>query len=203
MMIEAVYFDGETARDRAVNLRRVDNDLEFVGADTPLTRWSIKGLHPIDPPTPGQPFRITHDHKPGARLVIRDESFIKELIGQNKHLAGGYGWHHIGQVLGWTVAGLAGAAALTYVALTVLPHQVAKLLPDSWRNRVGEQVLHSVVGTAKRCQSTPIIRSLRQSIKTVPEIDRSASPPKKITDAASPRAIRCRSAQSAMPHWLG
>ena len=169
MMIEAVYFDGETARDRTVNLRRVDNDLEFVGADTPLTRWSIKGLHPIDPPTAGQPIRITHDNKPGARLVIRDESFISELIGQNKYLAGGYGWRHIGHVVGWTVAGMAGATVLTYIAMTVLPQHVAKLLPNSWRNRVGEQILHSVVGTAKRCQSTQGNEAVAAMIATLAE----------------------------------
>ncbi len=153
MAIEAVFFDGETARDRVVTLRKVDNDLEFVGADTPLTRWSIKGLHPIDPPTPGQPFRITHDSRPGTRLVLRDQFFIDGLIAQNKHLRGGYGWRHIWHVLGWTVTGLAGAAAVGYVVLTILPGQVAGMLPDSWRNRAGDQVVKSLVGDAKRCQS--------------------------------------------------
>ena len=153
MSIDAIFYDGDTARDRAVTLRKVDNDLEFVGADTPLTRWSIKGLHPIDPPTPGQPFRLSHDNKPGARLILRDQFFIDGLVAQNKHLRGGYGWHHIGQVLGWTVAGLAGAAAIGYFVLTVLPSQVAAILPDSWRNRAGDQVVKSLVGDAKRCQS--------------------------------------------------
>lgn len=153
MAIEAVFFDGETARDRVVTLRKVDNDLEFVGADTPLTRWSIKGLHPIDPPTPGQAFRITHDNRPGARLVLRDQFFIDGLVAQNKHLRGGYGWRHVGHVLGWTIAGLAGATAVGYFLLTVLPSQVAGMLPDTWRNRAGDQVVKSLVSDAKRCQS--------------------------------------------------
>ena len=153
MSIEAVYFDGETARDHMVTLRRVDGDLEFVGGDTPLTRWSIAGLHPIDPPTMGQPFRITHDSKPGGRLILRDQNFIDELISQNKQLKGGYSWRHVGQVMGWTAAGIAGAVVIGYVVLTVLPNQVARVLPDSWRNRAGDQIVQSLVQDAKRCQS--------------------------------------------------
>jgi beta-barrel assembly-enhancing protease len=153
MSVDAVYFDGESARDNAVTLRRVGSLLEFLGDGTPLTTWSIAGLHPIDPPTPGQPFRITHDQKPGARLIMRDQAFIDDLILQNKHLNGGYGWRHIGHVLGWTAAGLAGLAAIGYVCMAVLPAQVAKLLPNEWRNRMGEQVVSSIVSGAKRCET--------------------------------------------------
>ncbi len=153
MSVDAVYFDGEIARDHAVTVQRVGSNLQFQGSDTPLSTWSIAGLHPIDPPTPGQPFRITHDNKPGARLIIRDQSFIDELVAQNSHLKGGYSWRHLGQVLGWTAGGLAGLGALGYFAMTVLPQQVAGLLPQSWRDRSGTQVIRSLVGTAKRCDT--------------------------------------------------
>ncbi len=153
MSVDAVYFDGEIARDHAVTVQRVGTNLEFQGSDTPRSTWSISGLHPIDPPTPGQPFRITHDNKPGARLIIRDQSFIDELVAQNSHLKGGYSWRHLGQVLGWTAGGLAGLAALGYFAMTVLPQQVAGLLPQSWRDRSGTQVISSLVGKAKRCDT--------------------------------------------------
>jgi beta-barrel assembly-enhancing protease len=154
MTIEATYFNGEIARDHSVTLRRVGSNLEFQGKDVALTSWSIAGLHPIDPPTSGQPFRITHDQKPGARLIIRDQAFIDDLVAQNSHLKGGYSWRHIGHVLGWTAAGFAALALFGYVAMTVLPQQVAGLLPQSWRNNMGNQVVTSLVGTAKRCETT-------------------------------------------------
>jgi beta-barrel assembly-enhancing protease len=153
MSIEAIYFDGETARDYPVTLRRVGSNLEFIGERTALTTWSIAGLHPIDPPVADQPFRITHDDKPGARLIIRDQPFVDELLAQNKHLHGGYSWRHLGQVLGWTAAGLAGLAALGYLTMTVLPQQVAGLLPKSWRDSMGTQVVSQLTGTAKRCET--------------------------------------------------
>jgi beta-barrel assembly-enhancing protease len=153
MGIDAVYFDGEIARDYAVTVRRVDSRLEFSGDATPLTSWSISGLHPIDPPTAGQPFRITHDNKPGARLIVRDQAFIDDLIAENSHLKGGYSWRHLGQVLGWTAGGLVALAGLGYLAFTVLPQQVAGLLPKSWRERMGSQVVSSLVGDAKKCDT--------------------------------------------------
>jgi beta-barrel assembly-enhancing protease len=153
MSIDAVYFDGETARDNAVTLRRVGSALEFLGDSTPLTSWSISGLHPIDPPSPGQPFRITHDEKPGARLIIKDDAFITDLVAQSHHLKGGYSWKHVGHVLGWTAAGFAGFAALGYVFLTILPDQVAKILPSDMKNTWGTQVVNSLVGTNKRCET--------------------------------------------------
>jgi beta-barrel assembly-enhancing protease len=153
MSVSAIYFDGETARDNAVTLRRVDNSLEFLGEGTPLTTWSIAGLHPIDPPVDDQPFRITHDGKPGARLIIRNKAFIDELVSLNSHLKGGYSWRHLGHVLGWTAAGLAGLAVLGYVTMNFLPGYIAPLLSKDFRNRMGTEVVNSIVGTAKRCET--------------------------------------------------
>jgi beta-barrel assembly-enhancing protease len=153
MSINGTFFDGEIAKDKTVSVRRIDNSIEFVGDDTPLTHWSISGLHPIDPPQPGQPFRITHDNKPGSRLVIRDEAFIAELVAANKHLKGGYSVKHLGQVLGWTAGGLAAAVALGWLAMTFLPAQLAGFLPERMRNEAGTQIVNSLVGKSKRCEN--------------------------------------------------
>jgi beta-barrel assembly-enhancing protease len=165
MTVTAVYFDGEIARDHAVTVRRVGSNLEFAGDGVPLTTWTIAGLHPIDPPVDGQPFRITHDLKPGARLILRDKVFIDDLVLQNSHLKGGYSWRHLGQVLGWTAAGLATLAVLGYLAMTVLPQQLAGLLPDSWRKNMGDQIVTSLVGTSKKCE-TPESRAAVSSMVT-------------------------------------
>lgn len=153
MSVDAVYFDGETARDYTVTLRRVGSTLEFLGEHTPLTTWTIAGLHPIDPPSPGQPFRMTHDQKPGARLIFKDQTFIDDLLQQNSHLKGGYSWRHLGHVFGWTAAGLGGLALLGYISMTILPHHIAKILPSEMKNTWGTQVVNSIVGTAKRCET--------------------------------------------------
>jgi beta-barrel assembly-enhancing protease len=154
MSVEGVYFDGETARDYKVRVDSTGTHLQFSGDELAPVSWSISGLHPIDPPSPGQPFRITHDDKLGARLILRDEAFIQGLVAANSHLKGGYSWRHVGQIFGWTAAGLAGLAALGYFTMTVLPKQVAGLLPQEFRNTTGEQVVKSLTGTSKRCDST-------------------------------------------------
>lgn len=153
MAIAATYFDGEYARDLAVTLDVQGADLVFSGHDVPETRWSISGLHPVDPPSPGQPFRITHHSKAGARLVIRDEAFVDRLVREHSHLKGGYSWVHLRQVALWTVGGTLALAALGYVVVSLLPQRVAHVLPDNWRDRVGEQVVNSLVNKAKRCNT--------------------------------------------------
>lgn len=158
MQIDAIYFDGETARDRPVRLTRMGGNLQIEEDSLPPTSWSIGGLHAIDTPAPGQPFRLTHVSKPGARLVIRDEAFVKDLLAQNKALHGGYGWRHVGQVLGWTAGGIGALMLAGYIALSVLPQQVANLLPQSWRTKAGEQFVQSLVGDSNRCD-TPAGRS--------------------------------------------
>jgi beta-barrel assembly-enhancing protease len=169
MSVAAVYFDGEIARDHAVSVSRVGSDLEFSGEGVPVTRWAIAGLHPIDPPSSGQPFRITHDLKPGARLIVRDQAFIDDLILQNGHLKGGYSWRHLGQVLGWTAAGLAALAALGYLAMTVLPQQLAGLLPETWRKNMGEQIVTSLVASAKKCDTPAATAAITSMMSALAE----------------------------------
>ncbi|MFT3672136.1 M48 family metallopeptidase [Aestuariivirga sp.] len=153
MAIDAIYFDGEYARDRAVTIAAQGSEIVFSGPDVPETRWSIAGLHPVDPPTSGQPFRVTHSSKPGARLVIRDEAFIRGLIDNHRHLRGGYSWAHLGQVAAWTGGGIVALAAIGYVLVSFLPQKVANILPDDWRNRVGDQVVNGLVNKARRCET--------------------------------------------------
>ena len=170
-MVDAVYFDGETARDHAVRARVVGSSIEFEGPTLPLIRWSIGGLHPIDPPSPGQPFRVTHDQKPGARLIFRDKQFIDDLLARNSHLKGGYSWRHLGQVVGWTAAGIAGLFLAGYIAMTVLPQQVAGLLPQSWRNTAGDQVVKSLVASAKRCDTPGANAAIAKMVSALAEGD--------------------------------
>jgi beta-barrel assembly-enhancing protease len=153
MNTQAVFFDGETARDHDVSLFTDGTHLTFSGKSVAVTRWTIGGLHPIDAPSPGMPFRMTHDAHPGQRLIVRDQRFIDELLLNAPRLRGGYTVRHFGQVFGWTAAGLAGVGVLGYLLLTILPELVSGYLPDKWRQRTGEQIEASVTEGAKVCSS--------------------------------------------------
>ena len=178
-MIEtlATYFDGQSARNRTVHVRDDGDALSFSGPETPKTTWSIKGLHPIDAPTKGQPYRLTHDAKPGARLIITDEAFIQNLISHSNHLRGGYSKHDIANIFGWTAGGLAVCAALTYLAMWVLPDRVAHMLPQSWREKTGTEMETALSGGAKRCQTPAgehalgsIIAALAEGTPSLPAV---------------------------------
>lgn len=151
---EGIYFDGRSAKARIVSVIEDGLMLSFQGEDTPQQRWSIKGLHPIDPPSPGQPYRLSHEDYPSQRLVIRDGELVARLVARSPHLKGGYSLRDIGHLLGWTVGGLAACAGLAYVALTLLPQPLAAMMPAGWRERTGLQMETAMAGSSKRC-ATP------------------------------------------------
>ncbi len=154
MSVSAQYYDGESARIQNVDVNDDGVNLTFSGAATRYTSWNIKGLHAIDAPAAGQPFRLTHEDKPGARLIIRDEAFVKTLVSRSSHLKGGYSARDISHIFGWTIGGLLTVFAIGYFVMTFLPDKVAHVLPDSWRNRVGKQMEEAMVSGAKVCHST-------------------------------------------------
>jgi beta-barrel assembly-enhancing protease len=154
MVVSATYFDGESARNRTVDVNEDGINLTFSGIDTPYTSWSIKGLHAIDAPASGQPYRLTHEDKSGARLIIRNDTFIKTLVSRSSHLKGGYSGRDIAHIFGWTIGGLAAVFGLGYVAMVLLPDKVAHVLPETWRDRVGSQMESAMAEGAKQCHST-------------------------------------------------
>jgi beta-barrel assembly-enhancing protease len=179
-MVPGIYFDGETARDRAVTVRRLGQSLTFSGSETPENTWSLEGLHAIDPPAEGQPFRLSHDSAIGARLIIRDQRLIDEIVHAAPHLKGHYGVRHFKHVAIWTVGGLAVLGVLSWFTLTFLPKQVAGLIPDSWRNRTGVQVEQSVAGTYKVCANPAGKEALSKMMAALAEGD-SDLPPVTVT----------------------
>jgi beta-barrel assembly-enhancing protease len=154
MKATANYFDGKSARDCQVDVIAGSGTIMFSGNQTPETIWSIAGLHAIDPPSPGQPYRLTHDQNPGARLIIRDASFVESLVAQSSHLKGGYSKSDISHIVGWTLGGLAIFTAVGYIFMALLPDKVAQVLPEAWRERVGKQMETSLTSGSKACSST-------------------------------------------------
>ncbi|MDE2446969.1 MAG: M48 family metallopeptidase [Alphaproteobacteria bacterium] len=153
MAVSAQFYDGQTARMQVVNVTENGTSISFSGPETSYTNWTIKGLHAIDPAVDGQPYRLTHEDKPGARLIIRDQAFISALISKSSHLRGGYSARDIGHIIGWTVGGLAAVLVTGYLTMTLLPEKAAHMLPNAWKARVGKQMETAMVEGAKLCRS--------------------------------------------------
>jgi Zn-dependent protease with chaperone function len=169
MKVEAVYFDGETARNNRVVACLETPGLVFSGEDVPLQKWSLAGLTAIDPPHAGQSLRLAHKRWPGMRLIISDQGFIEQLLTRAPHLKGGFNPQrglHLFLLIG---GGLSVLAGLIYLALNFAPQRLAVLLPDAWRQRVGEQMEASLVQKAKVCQTPDGIRAIAAMLKHLAE----------------------------------
>lgn len=153
MTIEAIYFDGETARDNKVRVSLEPQGLKITGDTVSAQTWGLPGLRAIDPPHTGQPLRLGHHRQPGARLIISDPGFTEQLLTQAPHLKGGVNPRHALRLFLWIGGGLSILAGLIYLTLSFAPQKLAVLLPDEWSQRVGDQMEASLVEGAKICQS--------------------------------------------------
>ena len=160
MAVEAVYFDGETARDNRVVVSLETSGLHFSGEGVLPQDWSLSGLSATEPPQPGQPLRLSHGSHAGARLSLRNDDFSRQLLTAAPHLAGGFSSGHAKRLFLWIGGGLAVLAALVYLTLNFAPRRLAVLLPDAWSKRVGEQMEASLVAGARNCQMAAGERSI-------------------------------------------
>jgi Zn-dependent protease with chaperone function len=169
MATEGTYYDGQSAKAATVDVSVLGSGLQFSGPHTPLQIWSIEGLHAIDPPAPGQPYRLSHQDYPARRLIIRDVYLINRLLAQSPHLKGGYSGRDITHLLGWTLGGLAFCAGLAYLAMIVLPAPIARILPQDWRERTGQAMEVSMAGYGKHCTSASGEHAIGAMLATLAE----------------------------------
>jgi Zn-dependent protease with chaperone function len=151
MRVDARFFDGEIARDHLVAAELVPEGLAIEGVELSRRVWSLSGLTAITPIQAGRPARLGHDAVPGARLIITQQAFLQELVARAPHLAGGFNAKKAGR---WTA--IIGACALLtagvlYLTLSYAPQTVAFILPESWRDTLGDQVEATLSSSAKLC----------------------------------------------------
>ena len=153
MTTEAIYFDGETARDNKVVVHLETSGIVFSGEAVFVKTWSLSGLTAIEAPHTGQPLRLSHNSLPGARLSVRNDEFVQQLVAAAPHLNGGFNPKRAMRLLLWIGGGLVVLAGLIYLTLNYAPQRIAVLLPDAWSERVGKQMEASLVDKAKVCNS--------------------------------------------------
>ena len=159
-MSRAVYFDGQTAADRHVSVTLAADGLSFSGEAVSPQLWQYGQLGMVERHQAGHPFRLTHECQPGARLILHDDAMAAELIARAPQLKGAFTLKGKGRVLGWT-AGIAASFLLAgYLVLQFAPQNLAFVLPDSWRERVGAQVETSLTEGAARCTAAPGVSAL-------------------------------------------
>ncbi len=161
MRADARYFDGEIARDHTVVVELTPQGLAIEGLNVIPRVWSLSGLAAITPARPGHPLRLGHDAEPGARLVITQEAFTRELLARAPHLAGGFNARRAGRVAAIVAISTLVTAGALYLILSYAPQTLAFVLPDSWRNRLGDQVEATLTASGKLCATTRENAALR------------------------------------------
>ena len=151
MRYDARFFDGEIAMDHEVRADLEADALVFGSGDVAERRWPYGGLIAVDAPRPGLPFRLTHERARGTRFVIADQAAIAALVVRAPHLRGGINARKTGRVLGIAVGSIAAIALVAWLALTAAPRFLASILPESWRQSLGDTVEASFVEGSKTC----------------------------------------------------
>ncbi len=169
MAIEAVFFDGETARENSVTVSLETSGLHFSGDGFPAQTWTLSGLTAVDPPHMGHPLRLAHDSHAGARLSLRNDEIIQQLLIAAPHLKGGFHPTRALRLFLWIGGGLSILAGLIYLTLNFAPQRLAVLLPDEWSKRVGEQMEASLVQKARVCQTADGDRAIAAMLANLAE----------------------------------
>ncbi len=169
MTLDAIYFDGETARDNRVRVSLEPEGLYITGDTVSSQTWSLQGLKTIDPPHTGHPLRLGHNGQPGARLIVSDPGFTEQLLMQVPHLKGGFNPRNALHLFFWIGGGLTILAGLIYLTLNFAPQKLALLLPEEWSQRVGDQMEASLVAGVKICQTPAGARALAAMLANLAE----------------------------------
>jgi predicted Zn-dependent protease len=174
LRVDAGFFDGETARDHLVAVELVPEGLAIEGAEVSPRIWSLSGLTAITAIESGHHVRLGHDAAPGARLVITQQLFLKELVARAPHLVGGFNARKAGR---WTAI-IAASALLTagvlYVTLSYAPQALAFILPESWRDALGDQMEATLSSGGRLCATSSDNAALAGLAKRLAEGDAEA-----------------------------
>jgi predicted Zn-dependent protease len=103
---------------------------------------------------PGLPLRLSHESEPGTRLIIADEAFIRELVTLAPHAGGAMNYRRATKAAAIIAVAIVIVGAILYAVLTLAPQQLALLMPDSWRQRLGDEIAQSFVADAHSCATS-------------------------------------------------
>lgn len=85
---------------------------------------------------------------------MRDPTLVASLQAQIKGSLTSHPRANSRTVLGRIAAGIVVIAGMTYIAMAVLPQPIARLMPESWRDRTGHELEMQLAEGHRRC-STP------------------------------------------------
>lgn len=145
-------FDGETAASHAVGLTLIGGGIEIVDQAAGKVRlWTLSGLEAVDPPLAGHALRLKHSSEPASRLTVPAGPAAEAVLRAAPFLARRINPYRLMRQLAIVAACLVMLAVAGYAVLSFLPQVAADLMPDSWRQRLGNSVEHTLIEHNKVC----------------------------------------------------
>lgn len=147
------FYDGQAAAERSVSIALDAVALRFEGPEQVPTAWTLRGLRLIDRPLPGAALRLTHAGSPSSRLTIADAAFAAELLPRLPYAKGRFIGSQIARPLAWLAGSLMAITLLGFLVLQLAPDVLAAVMPERWRQALGDWSERNLVGPAGECRN--------------------------------------------------
>jgi Zn-dependent protease with chaperone function len=152
---EAHFSDGRTAARRRVTVRLGEVALVIepqVGDDGRALSWAFDDLRLVDQVRAGQPLRLINGAQSDARLSFADDAVLEPLLARAPYLrpSGPLGRRPGLRLAQWS-AGVGAVLAILFIGLPRAAEPVAALMPLSWEEALGKQVVGGFAAHNKFC----------------------------------------------------
>jgi Zn-dependent protease with chaperone function len=141
----ARFHDGLTAAAIPATVSAESRGLVLRGDDGGVIDcWAWDDIQLTEQPTPDRPVRLSHQSKPGARLVIEESAILPRIEAHARYLhRRPINPRHV-----WSAIGIAAAGVATFVffvyGLPWIARPASKLVPVSWEEPVGDSTVEIV-----------------------------------------------------------
>jgi predicted Zn-dependent protease len=149
------FFDGETAIDHPVEVILDGEQVTIAGRTLNAPRlWKLKALRPAETVETGRPLRLRSEEHPDERLIVSDGRMSEALLLAAPQLTRPVARAKILRYAAITAVGLVLVVAIGYGLLSMLPPVVALIMPEEWRQRLGQQTEQAMLGRFSKCTSS-------------------------------------------------
>jgi predicted Zn-dependent protease len=163
---EGSLFDGRSAAETPVTVA-IDRNTLLMSGPGIRQSWPLNRVCAISDHTPGQPLRLRRRGWDGSRLTLQDHAFVSELLRKAPHLRAPPVHNRWLQAALWVAGTAASITILAHLTLNFAPQRLAYLLPDRFRDELGQRAEASLVEGARQCASPSGVRALEELVRAL------------------------------------